>query len=442
MVAGLGGDRPRRDRAPGAVSFPAGSGVLRRAGRVILHVDMDAFFVSVEQLYDPSLRGKPVIVGGRPNQRGVVAAASYEARRFGVHSAMPLTQAVRLCPQAILVPVHRQRYEEASERIEEIFQEFSPRVEMVSVDEAYLDLTGTERLWGTPLQAAHRLHAEIARRTHLPCSIGISGSHLVSKIASDQAKPNGILWVLPGQEAGFLAPLPIGRIPGVGPVTEKNMRGLGVGRVQDLARLNPQVLEAKLGQFGLELLAKARGEDAWEPDLSSEWDFEERARSVSHEETFDEDSANSMLLESALADLSQRVAARLRDQKLYARTIALKLRYSNFRTISRARTLPEPTNTDGVILEAARHLFRENWDVGQKVRLLGVQASGLSPWPGQGNLWTASVEHKWGQALAAADRLRERFGFSAIQLATAMPMTAVRKKPGESTLKKAGKPLR
>lgn len=400
--------------------------------QTILHVDMDAFFVSVERLFDPTLHGKPVIVGGRPNQRGVVAAASYEARRFGVHSAMSLTQAARLCPQAIFLPVHRERYQRASEQIEQTFRKFSPQVEMVSVDEAYLNLTGAERLLGTPLQAAHRLHQEIAGQTHLPCSIGISTSRLVAKIASDQAKPNGILWVAPGREEAFLAPLPVGKIPGVGNTTEKHLQEMGVKRIGDLTRFGEEALRSRLGQQGSALFAIAQGEGAG--STKEEWKAEERAKSIGHEETFEEDILDAATLDSALADLSQRVAARLRQHGLYARTITLKLRYSNFQTLTRARTLPEPTHLDGAILEAARDLLRRNWNGRRKVRLLGVQASSLTPSAGQANLLTAPLDEKWNRALAAADRLRERFGFSSVQLATAMPPAEGGKQPRASSL--------
>ena len=400
---------------------------------VILHVDMDAFFVSVEQLYDSTLRGKPVIVGGNPNQRGVVAAASYEARRYGVHSAMPLTQAARLCPQAIFLRPHRERYQAASKQIQEIFQRFSPQVEMVSVDEAYLNLTGTERLYGSPLRAAHLLHKEIARRANLPCSIGIARSRVIAKIASDQAKPNSILWVMPGQEAAFLSPLPVEKIPGVGKVTQKHLRGLGVLKVGDLLGLGQDALESRLGQHGLALYALAKGADEGEETSGSEtWNPEDRAKSISHEETFEQDVLDSAALDAVLADLSQRVAARLREEGLFARTITLKLRYASFKTITRAGTLTESTNRDGVILYTARRLLEQNWDCRQKVRLLGVQASGLGPLGGQTNLWTAATEEKWGRVLAAADRLRERFGFSSVQLATALP-PAETEKPVSTT---------
>ena len=227
--------------------------------KTYFHVDMDAFFVSVEELFDPSLKGKPVVVGGRPNQRGVVAAASYEARKYGVHSATPLRTAYKLCPQAIFVDGHPHRYHEYSRKVFEIFQSFTPRVQMASVDEAYLDMEGTRRLHGPPLKAAHALHEAVKRETNLNCSIGIAASRMVAKVCSDQAKPNGVLFVLPGQEARFLSPLEVRKIPGVGKVTERNLHARGIRKVGDLARLDESVLEKNFGKWGLALAGKARG---------------------------------------------------------------------------------------------------------------------------------------------------------------------------------------
>jgi len=205
--------------------------------RLICHVDMDAFFVSVEELFDPSLKGKAVVVGGKADQRGVVSAASYEARRYGVHSALPLRTAAKLCPHAIFVDGHPERYREYSQKAFTVLNRFTPQVEMASIDEAYLDLTGTERLHGRPLQVAHTLHEAMKRETNLNCSLGLASSRLVAKVCSDQAKPNGVLWVLPGQEAAFLAPLDIRKIPGVGKVTEASLNTLGIHRVGEKIQL-------------------------------------------------------------------------------------------------------------------------------------------------------------------------------------------------------------
>src|ERR1700675_1512578 len=211
--------------------------------RTIFHVDMDAFFVSVEELFNPELKGKAVVVGGQRDERGVVSAASYEARKFGVHSAMPLRTAAKLCPQAIFVNGHPDRYRECSERVHRVLTSFSPQVEMASIDEAYLDMTGTERLHGPPLRAAHSLHQKVKTETQLNCSIGIGISRLIPKVSSAKAKPHGVLWVLPGQEKKFLAPRHVRDIPGVGKVTEKNLHLLGIRRVGDLSQLDDAFLE-------------------------------------------------------------------------------------------------------------------------------------------------------------------------------------------------------
>src|SRR6058998_3804779 len=219
--------------------------------KTIFHVDMDAFFVSVEELYDPSLKGKAVVVGGQRHERGVVSAASYEARKFGVHSAMPLRTAAKLCPQALFVDGHPERYRECSEKVFAVLNSFSPQVEMASIDEAYLDMSGTERLHGPPLKAAHQLHQKMKQETQLNCSIGIGASRLIAKVSSAKAKPNGVLWVVPGQEARFLAPLDVRDIPGVGKVMEQNLHAMGIRQVGDLAKLEEGVLEEHFGKWGL-----------------------------------------------------------------------------------------------------------------------------------------------------------------------------------------------
>lgn len=385
----------------------------------IFHVDMDAFFVSVEELFDPSLKGKPVVVGGRPDERGVVSAASYEARKFGVHSAMPLRTAYKHCPQAVFVDGHPERYREYSRRVFEVLRRFSPVVGMASIDEAYLDMTGTERLHGPPLAAAHKLHEAVRQETGLACSIGIATSRLVAKICSDQAKRNGILWVIPGQEARFLAPLDVRRIPGVGKVTEKHLLAAGIRKIGDLARLDEQFLERRFGKVGLALAGKARGEDAggwFDTPIGAATD----PKSVSHEHTFTHDTADAALLESTLARLSEMVGRRLREYGLHARTVQIKLRYSDFTTITRAHSIARPTQLDTDLFETARTLFRHNWKPGAAVRLLGVHASGFGADAGQLDLLGEDRRERWNKALAAADRLRDKYGESAIGLATGL----------------------
>src|ERR1700681_1513312 len=309
----------------------------------ILHVDMDAFFVSVELLERPELRGKPVIVGGQPNQRGVVTAASYEARKFGVHSAMPLRTAGRLCPHAVYLDSHHTKYSEWSDRVATILAKFSPVVEMVSIDEAYLDLAGTERLNGPPLGAADKLLRTITRVTGLPCSGGLAATRLVAKVASDQAKPRGLVWVAPGREARFLAPLPIRKIPGIGEVTERSLRVLGIETVDQLASQPQENLEKIFGQWGTALHRKARGGDAYEFLIDAE------PKSISQNHTFGEDTLDVPMMEALLSHLSQKACKRLREAGLSARTLTLTIRYKGFDTHTRSKSLGESTALDAGI---------------------------------------------------------------------------------------------
>lgn len=270
--------------------------------RTIFHVDMDAFFVSVEELFDPSLKGKPVVVGGQAHERGVVSAASYAARKFGVHSAMPLRTAAKLCPQAIFVDGHPDRYREYSGKVYEVLNRFSPKLEMASIDEAYVDMTGTERLHGPALRAAHSLHETMKAETNLNCSIGIGTSRLIAKVCSDQAKPNGVLRILPGGEVAFLAPLDVRKIPGVGKVMEKRLQSQGIHKVGDLAAHDELWLRDNFGVLGLALAGKSRGLDAgawFDGDIGAD----EGPRSVSHEHTFNDDAAEAQVLEAMLARL-------------------------------------------------------------------------------------------------------------------------------------------
>jgi DNA polymerase-4 len=387
--------------------------------RTIFHVDMDAFFVSVEELYDPSLKGKAVVVGGQRDERGVVSAASYEARKFGVHSAMPLRTAAKMCPHAIFVDGHSDRYREFSEKAHNVLGMFSPQVEMASIDEAYLDMSGTERLHGPPLKAAHALHQRMKGDTGLNCSVGIGTSRLIAKVSSAQAKPNGVLYIVPGQEAKFLAPLDVREIPGVGKVMESHLHALGIKKVGDLARLEESDLSERFGKWGLALAGKARGEDAggW---FDSEVGADAGAKSISHEHTYNEDTADAAQLESTLMRLAEMVGRRLRESQYHARTIQLKLRYKDFTTFTRAHTLASPTQLDTEIFEEIRALFRKNWKKGVPIRLLGVQASSFTSQPDQINLLDGNRQQRWKDAMAAADRLRDKFGESSVSLAAGM----------------------
>ncbi|MGC2660329.1 MAG: DNA polymerase IV [Bryobacteraceae bacterium] len=387
--------------------------------RVVCHVDMDAFFVSVEELFNPSLKGKAVVVGGQANQRGVVSAASYEARKFGVHSAMPLRTAVRLCPHAIFVDGHIGRYRDYSEKIYAILNRFSPRVEMASIDEAYVDLTGTGRLFGPPMRAGHLLHNAIHEETRLNCSLGLAGSRLVAKVSSDQAKPNGVLYIIPGAEARFLAPLEIRKIPGVGKKTEAALHRIGIRRVGDLAALEENFLMERFGKWGLALAGKARGADAggwFDAEVGEGGD----PKSISHEHTFGEDTADQGQLETALLKLSEMVCRRLREHQLYSRTIQLKLRDEDFFTITRAATLDHATQLDREVAAAMIGLFREAWNGRTPIRLLGVYAGSLGRAEGQMNLLDEPATARLRNVFRAVDDVRGRFGESSISLARSM----------------------
>jgi DNA polymerase-4 len=375
----------------------------------ILHVDMDAFFVSVELLERPDLVGKPVVVGGQPHQRGVVTAASYEARKYGIQSAMPLRTAGRLCPHAIFLDGHHERYGEWSDRIATILAKYSPVVEMTSIDEAYLDLAGTERLLGAPLVVAHALRCEIWERTRLPSSMGLASTRLVAKVASEQAKPRGLLWVPPGSEAAFLATLPVRKIPGIGKVTEAALRGLNIETVGQLAELPQERLEEVFGQWGTALHRKARGLDSFEFFVDAE------PKSISHNRTFGEDTDDVAVLHSTLSFLAQKAAKRLRDAGLHARTVTLTVRYAGFETHTRARTLPEPTDLDTVVVATSKQLFETNWDRRRKVRLLGVALSHFTQGSPQLDLLDAGRRERLKRLARATDKLRERFGFSKVQ---------------------------
>lgn len=382
-------------------------------GIAILHVDMDAFFVSVELLARPELRGLPVIVGGQANQRGVVTSASYQARKFGVHSAMALRTAGRLCPQGIFLDGHHELYGQWSDHVAKILARYSPVVEMASIDEAYLDLTGTERLLGPPLAASHRLLCEITRETGLPCSGGLASTRLVAKVASDQAKPHGLVWVPEGSEAAFLAPLDVRKIPGIGKMTEAALTGMNIERVEQLAGISLERLEEVFGRWGTALYRKARGQDSYEFFVDAE------PKSISHNQTFGEDTADREMLETTLSHLCQKAGKRLRDAGLYCRTVTLTLRFANFRTITRSRTLAEPTDLDATLLASLRELFRSTWNGADKLRLVGAALTSFSAGTGvagQMELLDAGRREKLERLVRATDRLRDKFGFTKIQL--------------------------
>lgn len=394
---------------------------IENAAATILHVDMDAFFVSVELLARPELKGLPVIVGGQRDQRGVVSSASYEARKFGIHSAMPLRTAAKLCPQAVFLDGHHELYSEWSDRVAATLSKYSPVVEMASIDEAYVDLAGTERLHGQPLAAADKLLREITASTKLPCSGGLGATRLIAKVASEQAKPRGFVWVPPGSEAGFLAPLGVRRIPGIGRVTEEALKALGIETVARLQQISLERLEEQFGRWGTALFRKARGIDSFEFFVDAE------PKSISHNQTFGHDTSDRAQLESTLSFLCQKAAKRLRDAGLHARTVTLTLRFADFKTITRSRTLSEPTEFDSVLLKHLRDLFSAAWNGRDRMRLVGVALTQFSAGSGQLPLLDPGAGDRLKRLAQAADSLRDRFGFSKLQLGGSLSRRAERK---------------
>jgi DNA polymerase IV len=384
--------------------------VSRRANRspTILHVDLDAFFAAVEQRDRPELRGKPVIVGGGgPNDRGVVSAASYEARRYGVRSAMPLRTAAALCPEGIFLPVNGRLYAAASRQVMTILRRFTPLIEQVSIDEAFIDVSGTDGLFGTGEEVALQIKAAIRDETGLTASVGVASNRLVAKIASDLRKPDGLVVVARGGEAAFLAALPIERLWGVGPSTRRALADYGVRTIGDLAALPGDLLRRRFGRHGPELAARARG--IGETEVGGH----EPAKSVSQEHTFDVDTADWEVVERTLLALSEGVAGRLRADGLRCATVTVKIRDSDFVTITRQRTLADPTDATEAIWQTAVGLTRREVH-GMRVRLLGVGASGLSD---RQQLLLFGADDRERKATEAIDSIRQRFGPRAIRRA-------------------------
>jgi DNA polymerase-4 len=389
--------------------MPGGDPVLRW----IAHLDMDCFFVSVERLLDPTLAGKPVVVGGDPGGRGVVASASYEARRFGVRSAMPSRRARELCPQLIFVQGHHHRYGEYHDRIRELLARDAPGIEAASIDEFYLDFSGCNLLHGEIFPLLRRIRAAIAAELGLPSTAGLAGNKLVAKIASRLAKPAGVLWVPHGAEAELLAPLPVRMLPGVGPVTGKALEELGIRTVGHLASLPAAVLERAFGSFGPELARKARGESDSPVAEAGE------RKSVGHETTFEEDTADPVVLEATMCRLVGKAAHRLRKAGMKAGGVSVKVRYADFRTVTRSRTLPAASDRDGELLAAARELMFGAIARRVRVRLIGVSLERLRLSGEQLGLFTAARDARLAALFPAVDRVREKYGFAALELATA-----------------------
>jgi DNA polymerase-4 len=371
--------------------------------RTILHVDMDAFFTSVEQRDRPELRGKPVVVGAPPDKRGVVAAASYEARKFGVHSAMPSRTAYRLCPQAVFLRGDHAKYSRESERVMAILRQFTPLVEQVSVDEAYLDVTASLRLFGSGEQIAREIKRRIREATGLTASVGVAPNRFLAKLASDMRKPDGLMVITEANKLDVLRPLPVGRIAGIGKKTEPMFHELGIHTIGDLQRFPVETLRARFGVWADEMKARALGEDDRPVEPASE------AKSVSNETTFPEDVNEADMLERTLRELAGEVGRRLRAEGVRARTVQLKLRWSDFTTLTRRATLPEATDDEGQIAAVAIQLLRVELKAPRPVRLVGVGSQNLSRSPRQLDLLDRGSNRR-DELNRAADEVRARFG--------------------------------
>ena len=382
--------------------------------KFIAHVDMDAFFASVEMRADPGLRDKPVIVGSDPKGgrgRGVVSACSYEARKFGIHSAMPISIAYRKCPHGVFLPVDMEKYSAASEEILKILYTFTPAIEPVGIDEAFLDITGSHHLFGGPLKTCGLIKSKIKNMTGLTASIGLAPSKIAAKIASDLGKPDGLVEVPEGGLAEFLSPLDVRRLWGLGPKAEEALKAIGIKTIGQLARRPIEHIKNVIGSSAQIFWDMANGTD------DSELVLDREAKSISNEFTFDSDTANEETVSSAIMELSEKVAGRLRMGGVRAKTITLKVRLSGFKTYTRSTTGAKYINTTDFLYNAAKELYNEF--KGQKIRLIGVRASGFSAGGAEDDLFTHMADRKLEDIDSSVDRIRDRFGNNSIYRASA-----------------------
>jgi len=384
-----------------------------------MHIDLDAFFVSVEQAENPELQGKPVVVGGRPDRRGVVAAASYEARAFGLHAGMPLATAYRLCPQATFIEGSFPKYRRASQRFMIILADFSPYLEPVSLDEAYLDATGFESIYGSIRQMAVNIKQRIKDELGLCASVGIAGGKVVAKVASELSKPDGLLEVAPGKESSFLTPLPIAKLPGVGSKSERILNSLGIHTIGQLATLPLDTLKHHFGAAGELMHRYANGIDDRAVESPA------AAKSISRETTFGTDTKDQSLLKATLSYLNERVSSELRQRGKQARCVTLKLRYADFTTITRHYTLTQATNTDQTIFNTGFQLLnRVLSQQEQPIRLIGIGVSSLIE-PGEQLDMLDTSSQRLEQLDRAIDRIRKKYGFIAIQTGRTLPLKGI-----------------
>lgn len=385
--------------------------------RRILHIDMDAFFASVEQVRDPSLVGKPLIVGGtKEDTRGVVSTASYEARKYGVHSAMPIVQARRLCPHGIFIRGHSALYQEASAKVREILETISPLVQMASIDEAYVDVSGSQRLFGGDDAIARYIKAAVKRETHLPCTVAITPNKLVSKVASDQGKPEGYVRVAQGGERAYFAPLSVKKLPGIGPKTCEILQSLGVMTAGQLAGLPLQTLMSAFGPMGYALQRTAGGIS------TSKVESETMPKSIGRETTFPKDLLDWTHIEQILTYLTERSAHALREKGMEARCVTMKVRYADFSTHTFSKTLPEATCLDRDIFAVLAELIPKGKERRVRVRLIGVSLSALNYNQHQLRLFGRVQAEKWERVLEGVDKIRKRHGFEFLRVGKSMAL--------------------
>ena len=387
---------------------------LKTRQRSIIHLDMDAFYPAVEALDKPELKGKPVIVGGN-RERGVVSSASYEARRFGVHSAQPIATAIRLCPDGIFMPVRMSRYKEVSRQVFEIFHCFTPLVEPLSIDEAFLDLTGAERLMGQTREIARKIKQTVFKKTGLTVSAGVASSKFTAKIASDIDKPDGLIVVPPDRVREFLDPLPVKKMWGVGKITQQALARLNVKTFKDLRQIPLEILEKNFGKHGAAMHLLSMGID--ERDVEPE----REVKSIGHEQTFMEDILNPDQARKEMLSLSNRVALRMRREEVRGSTVSLKVKYSDFTQITRAETLPEPTDDSMEIYFTSCRLLKKTAVGKRPVRLLGISLSRLSSPEGEKQLFLFDQDkgyRKRKDLNSALDSICDKFGEKSIRPAT------------------------
>ena len=376
--------------------------------RTIFHLDLDTFFVSVERILNPSLISKPVIVGANPEYgRGVVAACSYEAREYGLHSAMPIKQAYRLCPNGIYIHGSHGEYSQYSKGVKRILEKYAPLIEQASVDEFYMDFTGTQNIYGSMYMLAVKLQKEIADKLLLPCSIGIGSNKTIAKICSDYAKPKGVTYVIPGMEKDFLSPLPVETIPGVGKVTLKDLHLKGIYRIGELAKLSEDYLIAAFGKYGSALWKKANGGGSEYLNPPTE------RKSISKERTYGKDENNRSEIEQTLFKLTGQVCQLLRDKNWQTATVSIKLRYSDFVTLTRAKTI-KPTDDDKTIFDTAVQLIKKADTRRVSIRLVGIHLTKFNEFIEQEEIFQ-DEEAVRKKVFKAVTKIRDKFGYSSIQ---------------------------